>query len=360
MTETKIIPNPEKAKKILADLWSLINQNPDFNIDAEIDRLINSRFVSIRFCLPTQLLGKLTDQELDALCLQKGSGESETFWDPRSFSNKVIVPWVAENQYVLGTSTDPYVSKPLRKVRLEAEPGNVKGKEEWVLLYKVLSDVEQKNSQDYTRLRMCQTLLSIYRKYADLNFEYYFPERISLEQTEKIVTTFLSESSGGDRGLSVAAALFTTFGKHFGLFHTVNRSVINASDQSTGLAGDLECVDSGGNVKLIVEVKERNISLTDLQSSIRKARKISINELMLNTPGINKSEETAIQELIAKTWASGTNLYQLSIQELVRVGLAITGESGRKDFIKNIAKQLDDYNTQPSNRKRWNELLCEL
>lgn len=360
MAEKGVSPNPELARKLLDELWQIVSQEKDAETDQNIDKLIGSDFVSIRFCLPTQLLGKLTDPKLDCLCLQKGSGGSDSLWDPRSFSNKVIVPWVSENQSVLGTSTDPYVSKPLRKARIEENPGNVKGKEEWILLYQVLNEVESRNSKEYTRLCMLQTLRSIHKKLSELVFKYYVPERISIDQTEKLISTFLSEASGGDRGLSVAAALFQTFGKYFQIYREVKRRAINASDQSTGLSGDIECIGEDGKLKLIIEVKERNLTLTDVRSAILKAQSVTLRELLFNSPGTNQSESKEITDLISKTWAAGTNLYRLSIEELIRVGLSLTGEAGRKDFLENIGKQLDTYNTQPRNRKRWKELLEEI
>ena len=360
MTENRTSPDAESARELLDELWGIITQEKDEEIDQDIDRLVGSRFVSIRYCLPTQLLGKLTDHNLDCLCLQKGRGDSESQWDPRSFSNKVIVPWSAENQSVLGTSTDPYVGKPLRKARLEENPQNVKGTEEWVLLYRVLSEVERRDSQEYTRLCMLQTLRSIHGKFAELDFEYFVPERVSIEQTEYLIGEFLSEGSGGDRGLSVAAALFETFGKYFGIYNEVKRYAINAADQSTGMTGDIECIGGDGEPRLAVEVKERNVTLADVRSAIQKARKVSLCELLFNAPGAKPSEKEEIDDLFSKTWASGTNLYRLSIDELIRVGLSLTGESGRIDFLENVGRQLDEYGTQPSNRQRWKELLEEI
>ena len=360
MTKQVISSNSEQARELLDALWSRVTQEECGEIDPDVDRLIGSRFVSIRFCLPTQLLGKVTDPKLNCLCLQRGSADENSLWDPRSFANKVIVPWVAENQSVLGTSTDPYVSKPLRKAWLEANPGNVKGKEEWTLLYRVLNEVQERNSEDFTRDRMLSTLRSIHKKFSDLVFEYYIPERISLEQTQKVISIFLSESSGGDRALSVAAALFETFGKYFGIYEEVKRQVINASDQSTGLAGDIECIGKHGKRSLAIEVKARDLTLTDVTTAIGKAQKVSLQEFLFSSPGTNPSEQEEIAELISKTWASGTNLYRLSIDELIGVGLSLTGEEGRKDFLENIGRQLDTYNTQPINRKRWKELLEEI
>jgi hypothetical protein len=182
-------PDVESARKLLDELWKIVSREQNAEIDQTIDRLISSRFVSIRFCLPTQLLGKLTDSKLDCLCLQKGKGDSDSLWDPRSFANKVLVPWVSENQFVLGASTDPYVSKPLRKVRIEKNPGNVKGKKEWELQFEVLNRVESRSSEEYTRLCMLQTLRSVHKKLSGLEFKYYVPGRISIDQTEKLIGT---------------------------------------------------------------------------------------------------------------------------------------------------------------------------
>lgn len=353
-------PNADEARKILDDLWSEIMTEDTVETKPTIDTLIDSSSVSIRFCLPTQLLGKLTDAKLDCLCIQKGDGESESMWDPRGFSAKVIVPWVMANQNVLGTSSDPYVSKPLRKPRLEENPGAVKQKEDWVLLYKILEKVEKADDADFTRQVMEETLRSIKRKLAENTFEYVIPERISLEQTLSIIARFLNEGSGGDRGLSVAAALFETFGKFFGLYSNVNRHVINASDTSTGATADIECLDEHGKLKLAVEVKERSLTLTDVKAGLIKARKESLQEFLFNAPSIKTSDFEDIFNIFDKTWASGTNLYQLSLGDLIRVGLTLTGEEGRKDFIENVGNQLNEYNTQPKNRQRWKELLEEI
>lgn len=350
-------PDTEAAKKLLAKMWAAVLADDTGDTDPAIDALIDSNSVSIRFCLPTQLLGKLTDPKLDILCLQKSDGSLESMWDPRGFASKVIVPWVSENQSVLGTSTDPYVSKPLRKPRLEADPGNVKNKDDWKSLFTILNEVETKSTENFTRNRLLQTLQSIRRKLTESTFEYFVPERISLDQTQHLVSSFLAEGSGGDRGLSIAAALFETFGKFFGLYSEVRRDVINASDSSTGLTADIECVDEKGNLKLAIEVKERNLTLTDVRSAILKVRKSEIREFLFNSPKTNAVEQTEIDELINKTWASGTNLYRLSIEELVQVGLTLTGEDGRKDFLKNVGDQLNKFNTQPANRQRWKNLL---
>ena len=75
-----------------------------------IDRLVNSDFVSVRYMVLTQLLGKFMDHRRDALSLQRGergTAEAEGKWNPRTFCEKFVVPWVAETGQVLGTSGSP-------------------------------------------------------------------------------------------------------------------------------------------------------------------------------------------------------------------------------------------------------------
>lgn len=360
MIKKTVSPSVEAARSLLERLWVEVQADELSQTDHIFDRLINSNSVSIRFCLPTQLLGKAVDSQLDCLCLQKGDASLPSMWDPRSFASKVTVPWVMANQCVLGTSADPYVSLPLRKPRLEPPHGKTKNKDEWLLLYETLAKVEIANDEKKTLEALRATLRSVKRKLAASNFEYFIPERISLEQVQLIIGKFLAESSGGDRGLSIAAALFKTFGKFFGLYSDVRRYVINASDVSTGSAGDIECLDADGNIRLAIEVKERNLTLTDVKSAVLKARKSSIPDFLFSSPRINPGDLIEIAELFQKTWASGTNLYQLSIDDLVNVGLSLSGEAGRKDFLENVGIQLNEFNTQPINRQRWKELLEEI
>lgn len=360
MAKRHISPDTVAARNILNALWKDVLAEDDLTTQAEFDQLIDSSLVAIRYALPTQLLGKVTDGKLDCLCLQKGKSEGDSFWDPRTLAKKVVAPWVIAHQKVLGSSVEPYVGNPLRVPRLQSDPGSVRGRSDWIGLYKILNAVEEKGDPDFTLQALRLTLRSIKRKLTENSFEFVIPERISLEQTRQTVTRFLNEASGGDRGLSVAAALFKTFGKFFGIYSDVTRHMINASDASTGATGDIECYDENGNLKLAVEVKERSLTLTDVKAGLIKARKESLQELLFNTPTIKTDETSDIADLFEKTWASGTNLYQISIDELIKVGLVLTGEAGRRNFLENVGAQLNEFNTQPKNRQRWKVLLEEI
>ncbi len=350
-------PSVQAAKKLLAEAWELVCLEDKPSENTDIQRLIGCNLVAVRFALPTQLLGKYTNQSLDVLCLQKGKTDDQTLWDPRSFAQKTVVPWISENQNILGTSKDPYVNKPLRKPRIEAEPKDVRDVQLWKLLYTVLSKVQDDSSGVQAKALFFETLRAVHGKLKEQTFEYVIPSRVSIQQVLELITTFLDTPSGGDRGLSVAAAFFETMKSQLGLYTDIQRHVINASDSSTGLAGDIVCIGHDGEIKLAVEVKEREITLADLQSATLKARKISLQELLLNAPGYASSEADEIDEHLGKAWASGTSIYRLSIEDMAAVVLPLLGQSGIVEFITNVGKQLDEFKTQPHHRQHWKTLL---
>jgi len=93
------------------------------------------------------------------------------------------------------------------------------------------------------------------------------PATVSLDLTLSISAKFLEEKSGGDRAQALAGALFDAIGIHFGIFAQVNRARINASDEATGQAADLECLDESGKLVLAVEVKDRTLTLADVEGT---------------------------------------------------------------------------------------------
>ena len=114
--------------------WNSILSSTDQEEDSDVDRLVNSDTVSIRYAFVTQLLGKFAQPDRDILCLQMGSSEEPDDtgrWDPRSFCSRLVVPWVQRNQSVLGTSTDPYVNNPLRRRSLDVNMESLRSRAQW-------------------------------------------------------------------------------------------------------------------------------------------------------------------------------------------------------------------------------------
>jgi hypothetical protein len=355
----RVVPDRETAAALLDASWSAILADETILTTDEIASLANSTQTSIRFCVLTQLLGKLTDPTLDAMCLQRGDGGAGK-WDPRGFAQKVVVPWNQQNQSVLGGSGDPYVSNPLRRPRVDHGLDQMSDREQWSRLGALLQDVETRNQPSHTRHKFDQLLAAVRDRLRDLTFTYVVPPRVSIRQAETLITGFLSDRSGGERGLAVTAALFETFKDQLGLYREVRRGVINATDAATDAAADLECVGTGGGVALAVEVKERRIGKGDVTMAIAKARAHAISELLLCTEGVLSAEVAEVEAVCGNAWASGTNVYLATIADLMRGGLPLAGEAGVRSFVVAVGGHLDRFSTQPRHRKAWKSALDRL
>ncbi len=329
--------------------------------DPAIDELCASKLVSIRYALLTQLLGKHADHRRDTLCLQRGdpSGAIEAGrWDPRGFCAAVVVPWVQATDNVLGTSPDPYVNKPLRRRRLDDWSVALRGRAVWEQLVALLADVQDRNDPAHTEATLRRCLAAIARRYAKLNIAYAVPNRISAEQCEFAFAQFIAQASGGEAPLIAATALFRTIGNRFALFDEVARQRINEADAASGAPGDIQCYrGSPRQIVLSVEVKDRELTLLDLSASITKARQAEVTELLFAAPAVTDADSEQVTSRIRSEWAQGTNIYRLSLIELLHVILSLAGEDARVALLREIGNEINASATQPALRTRWASIL---
>jgi hypothetical protein len=360
----------ESAMKLLEEHWQTVTTEAAAKPEGDyvqnkairdsIHDSINHALVSYRFCLPIQLLGKMVNPALDCLRLQKNDPDDTTGWDARSFGRKVVATFNKRQENILGTSEDPYVGNPMRIPKMLRDDQSKKDVPGWNRLVELLSNVEQQADALFTTALFRQVLLEMFRRQQSLKFSYPVPPRVSLELTLSISAKFLEERSGGDRAQALTGALFDAIGVHFGLFAQVNRARINASDEATGQAADLECLDKTGKLILGVEVKDRTVTLADVEGTLHKSRQRQITEILFTGKGIRTDEQAALDDRISRAFTAGQNLYIFDFFDLARSVLAIGGEAIRITFLKKVGEHLDTWNTQPSNRQAWQKVLQEL
>ena len=357
-------PDRERAKARLDRHWDDIVHGgaaPRIPEDtaAQIDALLSSERVTFTYSLPTQLLGKLTDHRLDALCLQRGEG-NDSQWDPRSFAASVVVPWVRANENVLGKSPDPYVSNPLRQPRILPDPPNVRSNtlHLWEHLHGVLSAVEVRNDPAYTEEVFRAVLFAIHEMLQQRRFDYPLLRRVSGAQALYLVRGILASSQAGEHALSVVAALFTIAGRRFALWDEVHREHSTTADHATGMVGDIECRREGALV-YAVEVKERQITVADVRSLEEKLRRSDLTEALIAAPAPSPQATDDVNDRLHLLWTQGVNLYLHSVEDLSAVLMSLIGEDGRRDFVVEVGQQLDAH-ALPSGRLAWRNLLADV
>jgi hypothetical protein len=321
---------------------------------------LRSSSLSYHYVLPTQLLAKCVDPTLDAHALQAGYGTAGAF-DARTVAHDVIVPFDRNNHRVLGGSPEPYVNNPLRVPAVTTEyRGAQKVKTDWDKLVAVLDAVENEKSDLFTRQVFEQVLHEIYRLLATVKVTYPTPNRVSLDQTYFVIQQYLGAKSGGDRMEAVCAALFQTIGERFGLFDEVRRQRVNAPDSPSGMAADIEC-RLNDKVVLLVEVKDRTLTLIQLDTKLDAARASHISEILfIAEQGEESGDKPRIAARIASEYTSGQNIYVTNFADFSLGILILFGEAGRVDFLRAVGRELDHSGSRIEHRKAWAELLKQI
>jgi hypothetical protein len=325
-----------------------------------IQDCLTSSIKTYHYVLPTQLLCKSVDPSLDAHALQVAYGKPGAF-DARTIAHKVVVPFDQANYRVLGGSTEPYVSKPLRcpavTIRYREQQ---RQKSDWDKLTQVLDAVENADDEVFTRQVFDQILFEVYKLLANVIVTYPTPNRISLHNTYQLIEQYLSEKSGGDRIEAVCTALFQIIGEKFGVFDEIRREKVNAADASSGMVADIECwLD--GEIILLVEVKDRSLTLTQLDAKLDIARSRKISEILfIAEQGKNKIDEKEITTRITSEFTSGQNIYVASFSDFSLGVFILLGEEGRVDFLDRVGKELDRVNSPISHRRAWANLLKQV
>ncbi len=349
-----------EARKWLDGAWVRVLESGLGEPDLEVDRLVNSRLVSIRYAVFTQMLGKIANAQRSLLSLQLGSERSPGSWDARSFCSSVIVPWVADNHDVLGNSPDPYVNNPLRRERLDEGTHQLRYKEEWDALVAFLAplDVAGRIKLESAFIRCLE---SASRRLADQSFGYQVPIRVSLPQMIRVLKAFLAETSGGLRALVLTVAAMTVLGNAFSLFENVSSQGLNEADSLSGAPGDVMCMDSNGNIILAVEVKDRALTLSDVRNSTQKARTSAdpFSNLLFASPRIREDERDSIRKNIETAWASGLNISQIDIIDLTNAAFSLLSESWRPKLLREIGAELDK-RADHIHRRAWYDLLSSI
>lgn len=324
------------------------------------DRIVaclTSSTKSYHYVLPTQLLCKCVDKRLDCHSLQAAYKRPGAF-DARTIAHHVIVPFDQANHRVLGGSAEPYVNNPLRcPAVIKRYRSQQKNKKDWDKLIAVLDAVQSASNAKFSQDVFDQILAEIYRLLAGVQVTYPVPNRVSLRDTTDLVARFTADRSGGDRIEAVCTALFQAIGKAFHLFDRVRRQKVNVADVASGMGADIECW-SKGEIAVLVEVKDRSLTLTQLAAKLDVARVRKISEILfLAERGIEQTEKDQTYERIISEFASGQNVYVSNFLDFSTGILILLGEKGRVGFLRNVGEELDKANSAILHRRTWSELL---
>lgn len=321
---------------------------------------MRGKLVAHRFALISQLAGVQLDPTRNALALQSGSDVGGA-WDPRSFASRVIVPWLRNHRSPLGNSGDPYVSNPLRRTTISPSPEGVKRSSLpfWKDLYDLLTEAQIDPAKANALFR--QTVAVTRRLVDEQDRPLELPEKVSPQIVLEAVDRFLMEPSGGDRAMAVVTSIFSVLISPLISISSVKRAAVNASDESSGVTGDITCLDASGEILLVVEVKERSLSFEDVRSSLGKIKDAPFGRYVFSSPQIERVDSDRITSLSKSTFEkNGRSCHFVSIFGLLSACLLMHDHSINRKFLLEIENSLSEFNTQPANRTAWRDLLSDI
>ena len=221
----------------------------------------------------------------------------------------------------------------------------------------MLADLQSDGRQSTVETTLVRCLKSIARRLRAQSVEYPVPRRISLSQLCGLLDQYLYISDGGLRPMIVATALMRTLGEAFSIFTRVESQGLNEADAASGAPGDVSCFGAGEELVLAVEVKGHDLTYVELGATILSARSTGVQNILFATPGIASVDREDIERRIDDEFASGSNVHQISINELARAAFSLLGEDWRVRFVRAICDELDARSTDPADRVRFAELL---
>jgi hypothetical protein len=369
MTSTNPLSFVDRAVEILNRSWTVaqeqdISIKSQFELAPDIDQIFGCSEIGYKKAIIIQTVGKASNVLLDAQALQKGDG-ADGSWDAREFAKKVFVPWNSANGSPLGTAPDPYVSNQFRQLRFDNRIREKrKSKADFDTTLKILEHANILNTEAALEELLIEILLGLRRFLNGRTSVYPLPNRSSLPDCLDCLEKFLSGISGGARLQAVTSALFEVLKESGMNYSDIHSGHVNASDSSTGGAGDIEF--SISNSKVAIEVKDRPLSFAEVETSIGKSRIGSVSELIFVVNRSHEklfdtqSERDLCRSLADREFRSGLNIYFEVFFDVAHAILLLVGELGRRRYLELVGSTLESQRADAQHRWAWAKAVAEL
>jgi hypothetical protein len=310
------------------------------------------------FALVTQVLGPLVCTEYDPLSIQKRSQESHSIsaaasWDGRSLAHRVVVPWNQAVEFPLGSSNEPYLNKPLRFTYFDdAMRASQKYKDKYDALLSVLKFCAQ---NPLARSELLDVIVTAAKnRLGSSIIEFAPPLRMDAPRLKKLIDNFLDAKSGGLRLQIVTCALFRAATKDSPNIRvtTDKPTVADAVSQS---GADIRII-FGDRLKMLVKVKDRQLTASDITSSIRKARKVSANELkIIVADGTELDDE--LMALASREFSNGMTVSLITWKDLLAGFFAVSDAESRTFLVRSVGDLLNEIAASQEHKLKWRDLL---
>jgi len=353
----------DNAGKLLEEFFpraehDCLNLSPP-KVSAAITQACDVIFESRTQAYRETLLGCLLAKMLSAANIrQPYVDQSAQAFSGRTLDEKVINPFLQSKQ--VPCSKGPYLSVFRRSIRFDKSTrAGLRDKMGYDAFLRALTQIEQEI--DGAKLR--QLLQYLLYRFVVLRegarIELARLERISLPQYEMLLSLLLGTQSGGRIPVMLVVAMFETIREYYQQDWVVESVGINVADSAAGAMGDITIKSRDGTVLLSIEVTERPVDASRIQSTFRtKIAPAGLVDYLFLVNGEKVSQ--AARGEAEKYFAQGHELNFVDIMAWLLAQLATMRIIGRKLFSKHLLALLDARTVPSIVKTAWNRGVLKI
>lgn len=251
-------------------------------VNDEIGNLISSvlhdNHKTYKYVLVTALLAKSTNEDIDALSLQKGDGNNGRY-DARSLCHKVIVPFeTIKLPGCLGSSNEPFLNKPARFEYISLENA-VRSGHDKEILGNVISILSKVKTSAVAYKYLCSSVFNLKEISASYVSKFSIGDNlIDTSEFSQLVLDYVykitDHSSEGEICPLVVSQLEQMYlGKDF----NVEPHKVNQCGASSKEVGDIDIYNKRGQLIYSIEVKDKDFTVQDVLHAIKKFKQADLN-----------------------------------------------------------------------------------
>ena len=352
----------ESAKDLLDAAWAYppsAPAPPTPEIVEDIATVLNTSGKTYPYALLTQVLGCVVVPEYDPKSIQKGCRESndiseEASWDARSLAHGVVVPWNQQVEYPLGDSNEPYLNNPLRFPYFDdAMRRAQRRKDKFDALLRVLQFCADQPA--LRRAVLNEIIAAGKRRLAVATIVFSPPMRLDTARLADLIQQFLEVCSGGLRLQVVVCAMFRAEAK--GAYNIEVKTDRPTVADAAAMTGADVRITRDQNLEMLVEVKDRAISASDITGSIKKARAAAATELKI-VFAHDAHIENELIALAAREFSNGMTVSLIPWRDLFAGYLAISDVNSRSRILRAVGDLLNELSASQEHKIHWRDLLA--
>lgn len=309
----------------------------DDNIARSIKKVLTGTHKTYRYILVNALLAKATNENINALSLQKGDGRKGKF-DARTLCHNVLVPFERLRlQGCLGDSNEPFLNKPARFVSLSTNNAVRAGRDRETLenVIGILSQIKTSH-EAYKYLKFAMTVLIA-------NHEYYL-KKFSIGDTlidvsgfAQLVLDYIYKITDYTMDGEVCPLVIAELERmYLGSEYKVVPHKVNESGSSSKEIGDIDVFDLDGTIVNAIEVKDKDFHEQDVLHAISKFRKANLSSSLFIYGKNVTFDKDPVYQALKKIGREGHYCCLISILDYAKMRISDLKTIKIRDFVDGL------------------------